>query len=238
MPTVVTGYTRDGLWFNVHWTKADLKLRVRFSNGYVEHWIFEDIMFEEKNGMFYGLMKGEPLYVGYSLRETIEEVGLRIANRLREEGSWIVRGAAALKELPPEVRVVIKVPPELPFGRTRLLERLKRPPVVVEPEVWVPPSPPPAPPKPKPVVKVKPPPKPPKMGLGREEKKRLRVEFESELRGYDIKLTRNLKLELERKLYELEDRFKGLPREEAFKAARNELLKWVEELYFKEKSSS
>jgi len=234
MPTVATGYTRDGLWFKVYWTKPDLKLRVRFTDEYDEKWIFEDISFKEENGTFYGLMKEEILAVAYSLPAAIEKVGLTIADHLREEGSWIVRGAAMLEELPPEVKAVAKAPPKLPFGRTRLLEpRLKRPTIVVEPEEWVRPIRPPPPVRPPPKVK----PKPPKMGLGREEKKRLRVEFESELRGYDIKLTRNLKLELERKLYELEDRFKGLPREEAFKAARNELLKWVEELYFKESSS-
>jgi len=238
------GWTDDGWAYRIYWNKAGFT--VIFENEWKEIWALDEIKVEKADAGYHAFVEGVPI-ISRSLQEVVFSVAKKIAYRLEHDGSWVIRGAERMAKeeveilrkhgfRPEEIRRTV-VPPheELPFGKTRLVwekaipvkpmalaraerERVKREIEHKPPAVRLP--------KPAPRKEV--------LGLGNEGRRRLRVLFESTLAGLGISVTRATRVRAEEIIYQLDARFKYMPREEAVERAVNEFLKWIrDEFYFK-----
>lgn len=208
------GFTEDGLEYRIYYDGGDNHVKVEFCDAKKEIWVLEEEV---------------------DKRAQAEILAARISYRLEHDGSWVIRGVRATRNLLPEA--MIKVPATLPFGSTRLvldravplvtrigvIERERK--EVVPRRLRVPlPSP-------------KPPPKPPKLvskgyGLGSTGRRRLRVLFSSTLQSLGVKVTKAMSTKAEEVIYQLDVKYKATPRDEAVEVATNDFLKWVERTYY------
>ncbi len=225
------GWTNDGWEYRVYWDKGDGKFKVMFADEFKEVWVLEEIKVEQVNAGRYGaFVKNIPIFSD-SLQGVLSSVAAKIAYGLEHDGSWVIRGRKAMKELewlPPERRV-LKVPEVLPFGMTRLVfekaipvmpmalareEREKR---VVER---------------RPAVRL-PKPAPRKLGLTSDVKRKLRVMYENFLYKTGIKPTSRLRTDFYFFLDSLEKRLLTLPEETAHGQAKTEVVNYFKKVYFR-----
>jgi len=231
------GYTRDGWYYTIDFSKKDGKFRVHFADWRKEVWLLEELVVQPHNSLYRVYIRGAPTDIVGDLKSVVQTVANQIAYELETRGAAnVIRGTK--KEIPKPISVT-------PWGAARLVLGRAVPSAGAvaevlrerrEEEIGAP-APPTPPPTPAPAPAPPTPPIPEKkyaVGLGSEGLRRLRRLFEFTVRTtMGIEPTRKMKILVEEFLYGLDGKYKFAPRDEAIENATLELLRWIrDEFYF------
>ena len=217
------GWTADGWQYSIYWDET-AGFTVVFTNEFKEIWALDDIKVRKVDEWRFGAFVEGKLYAGVSLRDVVYSIAERISYRLEHDGSWVIRGEAALKEMERLRELGLRpemppVPAVLPFGRTRLIWEKATP---VKPMI---------------VARVErerfrrrspTPPRKVTIGLSDKERRDLRTIFSYLMRQLGMS-EKAYQVELEGRIALWDIRYKNEP--DAFKYAREDLIDWVEKLY-------